>query len=189
MEIFITSITSLLLVISHITYISQYLLLQTYFQYEIKSDICNSMKWFQEIISLCHSVVNSSSPCAAYIHQWSGSTLVQVLACRLYGAKPLPEPMLAYCQLDSWEQISVKFESEFYYFIQENAFEIVVCHNCGHFVLGRGVKVPIHYLSGTWIWPLLYLMMAYLLTMLSHQQALCRLQEIYFLHGVIRQNS
>ena len=30
-----------------------------------------------------------------------------------YFAKPLSVPMLAYCQLDSWEQISVKFESEF----------------------------------------------------------------------------
>ena len=27
------------------------------------------------------------------------SALVQVMACRLFGAKPLPEPMLAYCQL------------------------------------------------------------------------------------------
>ena len=27
-----------------------------------------------------------------------------------------PEPMLAYCQLDSWEHISVKFELEFYHF-------------------------------------------------------------------------
>ena len=38
------------------------------------------------------------------------SSLVQVIACHLFGAKPLPEPMLAYCQVDSWEQISVKFE-------------------------------------------------------------------------------
>ena len=35
------------------------------------------------------------------------------MVCRLFGAKPLPEPMLVYCQLDSCEQISVKFESEF----------------------------------------------------------------------------
>ena len=34
--------------------------------------------------------------------QWTGSALV--MACCLSGAKPLPEPMLAYCQLDSWEQ-------------------------------------------------------------------------------------
>ena len=38
------------------------------------------------------------------------------MACRLAGAKPLPEPMLAYCQLDTWEQISVKLELEFYHF-------------------------------------------------------------------------
>ena len=35
------------------------------------------------------------------------------MACRLFGAKPLPKPILAYCQLDSWEQISVKFQSEY----------------------------------------------------------------------------
>ena len=37
------------------------------------------------------------------------------MASRLVGAKPLPEPMLAYCNLDYWEQISVKFDSEFYH--------------------------------------------------------------------------
>ena len=48
--------------------------------------------------------------------QWIVSALVQIMACRLFEAKPLPEPMLTYCQLDSWEQISVKFELEFYHF-------------------------------------------------------------------------
>ena len=48
--------------------------------------------------------------------QWTGSALVQVMACRLFGAKPLPEPMLSYCQLYSWEQISVKLESKFCHF-------------------------------------------------------------------------
>ena len=33
-----------------------------------------------------------------------------------HGAKPSPEPMLDYCQLNSWEQVSVKCESEFYHF-------------------------------------------------------------------------
>ena len=55
-------------------------------------------------------------PSAAYIHQWTGSSLVRVMACRLFGAKPLPEPMLVYCQLDSWEQVTVNVESEFYNF-------------------------------------------------------------------------
>ena len=50
------------------------------------------------------------------MHQWTGSSLVQVIVCCLFGAKPIPEPMLDYCQLDSWEQISLKMESEFYHF-------------------------------------------------------------------------
>ena len=50
------------------------------------------------------------------MRQWTGSALVQVMACRLFGTKLLPEPMLAYCQFDFWEQISVKMESEFYHF-------------------------------------------------------------------------
>ena len=44
---------------------------------------------------------------AAYMRQWTESSLLQVMACRLFGAKPLPEPALAYCKLDSREQISV----------------------------------------------------------------------------------
>ena len=55
------------------------------------------------------------------------------MACRLFGAKPLSKPMLSYCQLGSQEQTSVKFESELYIFIQENAFENV-CQNGGHIV-------------------------------------------------------
>ena len=62
------------------------------------------------------SLLNSSPPGATYMRHWTGSSLVQVMACRLFGAKPLPEPMLVYCQLDSWEQVSVKLESEFYHF-------------------------------------------------------------------------
>ena len=59
--------------------------------------------------------INSSTPSVAYMRQWTGLSLVHVMACRLFGAKPLPEPMLDYCQLDSWEQVSVKFEFEFYH--------------------------------------------------------------------------
>ena len=44
--------------------------------------------------------VNSSPPSAACMCQWTGSALVQVMACRLFGAKPLPEPMLPYYQLN-----------------------------------------------------------------------------------------
>ena len=44
---------------------------------------------------------NSSPPSAAYMHQWIGSALVQIMACRrLFGTKPLSKPVLGYCQLD-----------------------------------------------------------------------------------------
>ena len=49
------------------------------------------------------------TPSAAYMRQWIVSALVQIMACGLYGAKPLSEPMLDYYQLDPWEESSVKF--------------------------------------------------------------------------------
>ena len=36
------------------------------------------------------------------------NSFVQIMACRLAGAKPLSEPMLEYCYLDPWEQTSVQ---------------------------------------------------------------------------------
>ena len=44
-------------------------------------------------------IFNLSPPSAAYKGQWIGSALVQLMACRLFGAKPLSEPVLPYCQL------------------------------------------------------------------------------------------
>ena len=52
-------------------------------------------------------------------------------------AKPLPEQILDYCPWDSWEHISMKFDSEFYHFIQENAFKNVICQIGGRFVYGE----------------------------------------------------
>ena len=52
------------------------------------------------------------------------------MACRLWGARPLPEPMLTVCQLYLHEEILVKFELETKQnniFIQENASENVAC--------------------------------------------------------------
>ena len=36
----------------------------------------------------------SFPPNAAYMRQWTGSALVQIMACRLFGAKPLSNPVL-----------------------------------------------------------------------------------------------
>ena len=49
------------------------------------------------VLNLCtHSYLNSSPPDATYMCQWIGSALVQIIACRLFGTKPLSEPMLEY---------------------------------------------------------------------------------------------
>ena len=37
---------------------------------------------------------HSSPPSAAYMRLWIGSALVQIMACRLFGAKSLSEPLL-----------------------------------------------------------------------------------------------
>ena len=60
--------------------------------------------------------VDSSPPSAAYIRRWTVSALVQVMACRLGGAKPLSEPMMTYCPWDPKEHISMKFYLKFKYF-------------------------------------------------------------------------
>ena len=44
------------------------------------------------------------------------STLDQVMACQLFGAEPLPEPMLTYHQLKLYLTFSMKFVSEIYDF-------------------------------------------------------------------------
>ena len=44
-----------------------------------------------------HTLINSSSPSAAYMRQWIGSAFVQIMARRLFGAEPLSAPVLGYC--------------------------------------------------------------------------------------------
>ena len=42
-------------------------------------------------------------PSAVYMRRWIGSALIREMVSRLFGAKPLPEPVLTYNQLDPWE--------------------------------------------------------------------------------------
>ena len=46
-----------------------------------------------------HMPTPHPNPSAACMRQWTESALVKVKACRLFGAKPLSEPMLPYCHL------------------------------------------------------------------------------------------
>ena len=60
--------------------------------------------WYNEAISqglvvLQGIYVKSSPPSDGYMRQWIGSALVQIMACRLVGDKPLSKPIPRYCQL------------------------------------------------------------------------------------------
>ena len=80
---------------------------------------------------------NSSPPSAAYMRQWIVSVLAQILACRLFGAKPLSKPTLGYCQLVSLgTKILWKFDENTKLFIHENISENVVCEMAA--ILARG---------------------------------------------------
>ena len=81
--------------------------------------------------------LNSSPPSDAYMRHWTGTALVQVMACRLFGAKPLPEPMLTYCQLDPKKQTSVKFESQYKIFHSWKCIWRYRLRNVGYFVQGE----------------------------------------------------
>ena len=92
-------------------------------------------KYRHEMVSiLC---INSSLPSAAYMRKWIGSALVQIMACRLFGAKPLPEPMLTYCKLDHGEQTLVKFESKYKPFHPWKCISKCRLRNSNHFVQGE----------------------------------------------------
>ena len=44
------------------------------------------------------------------------------MTCHMFNTNPLSEPLLAYAQLDCWEQLSMKFESKKMISIQENKY-------------------------------------------------------------------
>ena len=52
-----------------------------------------------------------SLPSAAYMRRWIGPSLVQMMTCRLFGAKPLSKLVLGYFQLDHWELILEKYSN------------------------------------------------------------------------------
>ena len=80
-------------------------------------------------------MINSSPPSAAHMCQWIGSASVQIMACRLFGAKALSKPKLGYCQLDLKKQ-TVIFYQNTKFFIHENSYEYIVYEMTS--ILSRG---------------------------------------------------
>ena len=52
----------------------------------------------------------------------------------LFGTKPLPKPVLTYCQLGPCEQTSVKFQSKYKYFHARKCYRECPLQSGGHFV-------------------------------------------------------
>ena len=71
-------------------------------------------------------IINSLRLSDAYMCHQPTPSLIQMIACRLFGARPLSKPMLYYCQLDHWGQSSVEKYSKFKLVSQDDAFEKVV---------------------------------------------------------------
>ena len=115
-----------------------------------KHNILGMRNWCHGMIEMS---VNSLSPSAAYMRQWIGSALVQIMACRLFGVKPLSKPMLTYCQLDRkgtyFKEILFKNSN---ISIQENAFEHVVCEMAATLSTGRWVKIYFFHILAAFIW-------------------------------------
>ena len=57
--------------------------------------------------------VNSLRQSDAHMRQHNIQALLQIMAWRLFGAKPISEPMLPNCQLDARQHISMKFYVKF----------------------------------------------------------------------------
>ena len=87
-------------------------------------------------------IFNSLRPNDAYMHQQTRSSLLQIMACCLYSTEPLSEPMLDYCWLDPWEQVSGKMKSKFKRFHWRKQFKDVVCKMAA-FCLGLNVFTQI----------------------------------------------
>ena len=62
------------------------------------------------------------------------------MACHLYGATPLPELILIYYQIDSWEKSSIKFLSKLITFHSQKSISNAICTVLAILSMGPGVN-------------------------------------------------
>ena len=79
----------------------------------------NGLTFISMMAWLNDDCISYSTQCrlsGRYMCQWTGPSLVQIMACRLFSAKPLSQPIPVHCQLCQLaprEQIQVKFETKY----------------------------------------------------------------------------
>ena len=94
--------------------------------------------------------VNSLRLRNAYMCHQTRPSLVQIMSCRLFGDKPLPKPVLGYCQLDYCEYISVKFWLKYNNFHSGKVIWNCRLQNWGPFCFGLSVFIKLMEVS-PWI--------------------------------------
>ena len=62
--------------------------------------VCKDPNIMMEISPISSSSTTRMWPCDTHTCRWPGSSLDQIMACHLFGAKPLSKPMLGSCQFD-----------------------------------------------------------------------------------------
>ena len=85
---------------------------------------------------------NSPPPRATYMRQWIGSALVQIMACRLFSAKPLSKPMPCYVNLGLRNKLQWNFNQNTKLFIHRNASENIVCEMVAILSRRKWIKLP-----------------------------------------------
>ena len=121
------------------------------------------MAWCQVLgIKACQGLLRLVE---AYMHQWIGSMLFQVMTSCLFGAKPSPKPMLTYCQ---WE---LQWNFEVLYISFKKMQLKMLPANCQPFCSGLILSLlllKLEYSGRTG--PIPWLLMAWLLVSPGHQQ-------------------
>ena len=121
------------------------------------------------------NMFNSLRPGDACMRHWTGSSLFQVMAWRLFGAKPLHEPVFTYCQLGlgtNFSEILIEIQTfslnKICVFTRKYAFGNVVCEMAAILSRPHCVNVcPIQWRRATthywpfvmeiYRWPLVYI--------------------------------
>ena len=71
-----------------------------YWKKPLRTDVSRSRPLSRRCIRYIDVLNTRFAVSAAYMRQWIGSALVQMMACRRFGTKPLSKPTRVYCQLE-----------------------------------------------------------------------------------------
>ena len=89
---------------------------------------CTNPSIYSDVYQQCWQVTfNLSPPSAAWMHQRTQSALVQIMACHLNSAKPLPEPRFTYCNWTLRNTFQWNSNQKTKIFIHENSSENIIC--------------------------------------------------------------